>query len=352
MAQTKGNPARIDWNTDRLVERALELQWERWPDLESSFTGEQLRQTRQDTRFHVESVAAAVWSGELALLNDYVAWVRLLFHNLGLPIDWLIGSLGDIRVAITEQLPAEVSTVAARMIDDALSGSHATDCVPASELRDDRPLSELLARYVGGTLSGDRAGVVRALFDAVDSGASVQDIYEHVLAPAQRELGRLWHLNRISVAQEHYGTAVTQMVMSQLHSRMVIAEPRGRTLIGASVGDERHEVGLRMVVDFLEMEGWETHYLGASVPPAAIVDMTAQRGADVVALSCTMANHLLPTADTIAMLREDARTADVSVIVGGHVFNLVPELWQRVGADTSAPDARAAVDACERLLGP
>lgn len=351
MTQPQGRPAHSRSDTDRLTARALELQWERWPDLRSSFTDEQVRQTEQDTRFHVECLVAAIWSDEPVIFGDYVVWVRVLFRSLGMPLEWLLGSLDDIRVAAKEVLPASEASAAVRIIDAALANPGAEDPIPLTELREDRPLGDLLARYVGGMLSGDRAGITRALLDAADTDATVADIYTYVLGPAQRELGRLWQLGRISAAQEHYATAVTQMVMSQLHNRMRLEQPRGLTIVGACVAEERHDVGLRMVVDFFEMDGWDTHYLGAGVPARDLVDIVADRQAQVIALSITMARAILPTADLIAALRADERTARVMVIVGGHMLDLAPGLWRRVGADACAPDAVAAIRTSERLLG-
>jgi hypothetical protein len=38
--------------------------------------------------------------------------------------------------------------------------------------------------------------------------------------------------------------------------------------VAACVSGELHEIGVRMLCDLLEMEGWNTIYLGANVPTA------------------------------------------------------------------------------------
>ena len=80
-------------------------------------------------------------------------------------------------------------------------------------------------------------------------------------------------MNLLSVAQEHYCTAATQLVMSQLYPRIFSTERRGRTLVAARVADDLHEIGLRMVADFFEMEGWDTFYVGATF----VVNLRAAR---------------------------------------------------------------------------
>jgi methanogenic corrinoid protein MtbC1 len=65
------------------------------------------------------------------------------------------------------------------------------------------------------------------------------------------------------VAQEHYCTAATQLIMSQLSPRLFGRDRIGRRLVVTCVGDELYELGMHMVADFFEMEGWDA-YMGHS----------------------------------------------------------------------------------------
>ncbi|WP_025719581.1 cobalamin B12-binding domain-containing protein [Paenibacillus sp. 1-18] len=59
--------------------------------------------------------------------------------------------------------------------------------------------------------------------------------------------------------------------------------------MAACVGSEQHEIGLRMLADLFEMDGWDTYYLGANVPDWSLVQAIVSYKADVVAISATMA---------------------------------------------------------------
>jgi methanogenic corrinoid protein MtbC1 len=168
----------------------------------------------------------------------------------------------------------------------------------------------------------------------------------------QQELGREWLAGRLSVAEEHAATAVTQTVMSRLHPWVLGADRGGKVLVAACVGDEMHELGIRMVADFFEMGGWNAHYLGADVPTAAIVSYVAEVEADLVALSATIAFHVERSAEVVSALRADPKTRAVKVIVGGYPFNRSKGLWSRIGADGCAHDATAAFRLGERLTSP
>lgn len=336
---------------DQIAEAAIELQWQRWPGLRDSFSAAQLRNTLQDTKYHIDFLSSALWAEEDVLFDDYLRWVKVLFENLGLPAEWLTGSLADVRTAVVWLL-GDAATDAATMIDRSLNGFERLDTTLETFIEPDQPYGALAVRYLGAVLGGDRFGASSAVLDAVASGASIADIYVYVFQRAQLELGRLWQSNRISVAQEHFATAVTQLVMSQLYSQIFNSKRNGRTMVAACVGGELHELGMRMVADFFEMEGWDTHYLGASTPVSAIVDTVLERQADILALSATMTFHTPDVAEVIEGIRSDPHASHTKIIVGGYPFNLVPTLWERVGADGSASDAAGAISLADSLLAP
>ncbi len=185
---------------------------------------------------------------------------------------------------------------------------------------------------------------------AVDAGAPIRDVYLEVFQASQIEIGRLWETNRITVAQEHFCTAVTQMAMSQLYDRIFCSERAGRGLVATCVHGDLHELGVRMVSDFFEMEGWDTWYLGADTPVAGVIDTVADRKADVLAVSASLASHVRQVAETIEAFRASDACRDVIILAGGRPFNAVPDLWKRVGADGGAADARGAVEVVARML--
>ncbi|KAF0206934.1 MAG: cobalamin-dependent protein [Actinomycetota bacterium] len=337
-------------SVNRIAESALQLQWRRWPGLRESFSEPQYLNAIKDTRYHIQFLASALWAGEQALYDDYVRWVKVLFENLSLPAEWLSCSLEDVRDAIANELDTETAVQSTAVINRSLDALSTVDVAIPTYITPDQPLSALAIRYLGAALSGDRHGASRSILDAVSSGTPVRDVYTHVFQPAQLELGRLWQLNRISVAQEHCATAITELVMSQLYGEIFTAEIKDRMLVAACVGEELHEMGLRMVTDFFEMDKWNTHYLGANMPAASIVETTAERQADVLALSATMSYHIREVAEIIRMLRTDERTSDVKVLVGGYTFNTAPTLWKRVGADGFARSAQAALEIGRRLV--
>jgi methanogenic corrinoid protein MtbC1 len=64
-----------------------------------------------------------------------------------------------------------------------------------------------------------------------------------------------------------------------------------------------------------------------------------------------MSYHLRAVTDLIAAVRASDVGERVKILVGGYPFNLVPDLWQLVGADACARDAQDALAVAARLAG-
>jgi len=208
--------------------------------------------------------------------------------------------------------------------------------------------AETYAAYLRALRDGDRRRAFVVIDEARRAGHPIGTLYMEVFQPALREIGRLWQQNEISVADEHLATAITQAAMARLYEQSFTWREQGAgTLIAACADTERHEVGLRMLCDLLECEGWNTTYLGATVPIDALVAMVRARRPDVVALSASLAPHLPRLRAMIDGVR-DAMGAGGGdrplILVGGRPFLDDPGLATRLGADLTARDAASAVE--------
>ena len=212
------------------------------------------------------------------------------------------------------------------------------------------PYSGLVQSFMAALLATDRPTATRLILDAVDSGVPIKDIYNQVLMPSQNELGQLWQTNQISVGQEHYCTAATQLIMSQLYPRIFSTHKNGLRIVVACVGGELHEVGARMVADIFELEGWDSVFLGASTPSESIIEMVTRCNADVLGISATLHSHLPLVSEVVDAVRSMSNLDSVKILLGGRSFNIAPTMWQTFKADGYAKDANEAVMVAAKLI--
>lgn len=175
--------------------------------------------------------------------------------------------------------------------------------------------------------------------DAVAAGSRARDVYLDLLAPALVEIGDRWEHGTATVAEEHLATAVVASIMATLAPTLE-EEPavRQRVVLACTEG-ELHDLGLRMLGDFLEGDGWEVLYLGAVTPATDLVDFVANAKPAAVGLSVTLTTHLAPARATMSTIRERCAAY---ILVGGAAFAGDPRIANDMGADAYAPDAGAA----------
>jgi len=209
------------------------------------------------------------------------------------------------------------------------------------------PLSPLARRYLDSLLAGSREEAGRLVLQALQNGVPLRAVYREVFERTLHEVGALWADGSIDVAGEHLFSLSTQQIMSQLYPFLLEAKKkkRGLTCVSLTVSGEYHEIGSRMVADFLELEGWRTFFLGSNLSHQDILQAVRDHRPDLLALSATMAHNIDSAVRSIRLLRESSELQAVGVLIGGQAFDRDPELWKRTGADGYAPNAEEAVKA-------
>lgn len=204
--------------------------------------------------------------------------------------------------------------------------------------------------YLVSLINKDRHEAERIIMKSIDQGTSIRDIYLNVFQPVQWEIGRLWQTNEITVAMEHYCTAATQFIMSRLYEHIFSSNKIGRNMVATTISGELHELGIRMVTDFFEMDGWDTYYLGANTPNDSIVQMLNETNADILAISATIYFNIPQVTELIEYVRNEIHPENLKIMVGGKAFNSYEDLWKDTKADGYATDADGAIKEAIKLI--
>lgn len=281
-------------------------------------------------------------------LLEYLRWVQGATAGASSHAQELTRTLLCFEKVITEAFPEQAQAAhdfletARLLVQPDKETAAAPEASPGS-------LHPLAARYLEALLATDRHKAWQIIEDALSSGMAIKDIYLLVFEATQYEIGRLWQENRLSVAQEHYCTATTQLIMSRLYPRIFSGEKRGRRVVVACVGGELHELGVRMVADFFEMDGWDSYYAGAGSSESVLLKAVERHTPHVVGLSATLTAHVRRVEKMMEALRRHFGSA-AKILVGGRPFKQQPELWKQMGADGYGANARQAVEVAESLV--
>lgn len=305
-----------------------------------------------DTIIHFEQLGDAMLADSGQLFTDYLEWISSVLQQAGVKQESLQALLDCMYTALALALPAEVSDAAIDFARNSVKNVQFSATTPTESYIDESTkLGRLAREFHNLLLRGERHAASTLITNAAEAGTPVADIYLDVFQASQYEIGRLWQRNEISVAQEHFCTAATQMIMSQLYPHIFRGERSGHNLVATCVTEDMHEIGIRMVCDFYEMEGWDTFYLGANTPLDAILATVQTHNADILAISATIGTHISRVRDIITAIRANADCASTHILVGGLPFLVDQELWHKLGADGCARNARDAVRLGTKLAG-
>jgi methanogenic corrinoid protein MtbC1 len=340
----------IDEQRNSLSEAIVSRQYRLQPEIWEPY-GEKGRElSLRDSNLHFSYLVEALNQSDPTLFGDYVAWLKQLFEGIKIPSEALPAMLECTEEVLRERLSPEMMEIINEYIQTAKKRIQDELATQPSFMTPDAPLHELAKHYLNSLLNGDRRVAANLILQAIDKGENVKDIYLNVFQRSQYEVGRLWHSNKVSVAQEHYCSAATQLIMSQLYSLIFTTEKIGRKLVAACVGGELHEIGIRMVADFFEMEGWDTYYMGANTPASSIIEAIEKHQADVVGISASIPFHRSGLQELISNMREFDPSRRVKILVGGYALRTSPDLWKRLGADGFADDAQQAIALANQII--
>ncbi len=309
---------------------------------------EQLEQ--ENSRQTLAYLSQAITVSHPILFLDYVAWAKVMLAARNIAPDWLQENLLVTRDVLTAHLPPENVPVVVPYIDEALDEFPQMPLTVASEMKPGDPLHDLAGKYFYALQQGQRRLASELILTAVDAGIPIKDIYLHVFQKVMYETGRRWQLNEMTVADEHYCTAATQLVMSQLYPRMLTLPRKPYPLIATAVSGEQHDLGIRTVADFFEMEGWDTYYTGANTPAPSLIQTLARLKPQIMAISVATTLHIEAASNLIAAVRTSPEGRRLKILVGGHPFNLATNLWRQIGADGWASNADDATTVAAQLL--
>ena len=186
----------------------------------------------------------------------------------------------------------------------------------------------------------------------LEQGASVEDAYLDLLAPAARHLGEMWNNDECDFVDVTMGLWRLQEVMREISLRSPPQPERTkgpRSALFCPIPGDTHSFGAQMIEEVFARAGWQSQVL---VQPERreLLDYLARTPIDLIGLTVSRDSPISSLASLVKALRSVSLNPHLSVLVGGHMINDNPALVAEIGADGTGSDARAALETAERLV--
>ncbi|MEP6756838.1 MAG: metalloregulator ArsR/SmtB family transcription factor [Chthonomonadales bacterium] len=225
-----------------------------------------------------------------------------------------------------------------------------------THLSGDNPalIEAFASRYTSALQTGDEEAASNVIRECISAELPMEDIYIDIMQRSLDEVGH-WQANgNITVADEHLATAITDRLMARVSHFYPSKPSTGRRVILGSVAGNWHSIGLRMIADILNHNGWKAQYLGASVPTDAFVKLVRAKKPQVVIISCMVEEHAAETAQLVRQLIEirNSTGSDLRIGIGGYWINHNLEFVKNCGADFTAPNGKLLMEQLELINYP
>jgi MerR family transcriptional regulator, light-induced transcriptional regulator len=200
-----------------------------------------------------------------------------------------------------------------RLIADGLSASEAARATLGGAAIPDAEVGSIADSLAGELRDAldrfDEVGTNEVL-DRLLAALSVETVLQDVLLPYLRILGDRWARGEVSVAQEHFASALIRGRLLGLARGWGAGS--GPAVVLACPPGEEHDLGLIIFGIVVSRRGWRVTYLGQDTPFATIQEAVDAVDPQLVVLAVSEGTDLDANADAVQRLAER-----VPVAVGG-----------------------------------
>jgi len=172
--------------------------------------------------------------------------------------------------------------------------------------------------YFRALLKGDRLTCGNIVQTLLDQGIEIKVLYRQLFEKALYEVGHLWENNKISVAREHLVTAITESLLNMVYPHLFKKNKVSKKAVISCAANEYHQIGGKMVADILELNGWDTYFLGANTPTDQMLAFIGDIKPDMLGLSLSIYFNFPALKQEIEAV--NASFPQLDIIVGGQAF--------------------------------
>jgi MerR family transcriptional regulator, light-induced transcriptional regulator len=194
------------------------------------------------------------------------------------------------------------------------------------------PLAEALAAVA----AFDRTRFEAALFPLhTSAGLGPVAFCERALLPLLRAIGDAWERGDLSVAAEHFGSALCRAKILQ-YLEFLARGAGGPRVVCACLEDELHEGGLLAFAVHAAAAHWQVIYLGAHTPLAQTLATAGRIQAAMVAISLTSSRRAAEVEGFVRQIQEARKDQPaLRVVVGGRAALQHRQALTRGGAEVA-----------------
>ena len=163
------------------------------PKIKKAYRDRRRSKCEEDTMYHLHFLSGALAVNSERVFVDYVGWAKIVLCSRGIPVTDLASTLDAMGQVVRRKAPKKLARLTCSYIEAA---SAALPALPESMpplIDPTAPHAALANSYLNSLLIFKRDEAVASLVAELEAGLTFRDLFQYVLSPVQKEIGRLWH---------------------------------------------------------------------------------------------------------------------------------------------------------------
>ena len=217
---------------------------------------------------------------------------------------------------------------------------------------EDINLFEIKEKFFDLLINGYVSEAYRLILTSSLENIGLKSAYDVIFDPTLKRIGELWERGEISIAEEHVITNVIDQLVVELsnyHPLSTTVKPLKAAFILPSA--EEHQIPLKVSAGVFKNAGWETNYIGKSIPFHSLEAYFLKNRVDVIVISVTLKEHLDACELLIRSIKNIALPYKLTVVIGGSAIDNERIAINQLGADLfvkSFDDLEKIIDQIEK----
>ena len=346
------DPTAIVWLNQNIAGLAAEItdrHFAAHPELAEKYGAKGWQKCQEDAAYHLHYLSSAIGADSPDVFSQYIGWAKIMLKSRGIAPEDLAQNLRMIKDVLLHKACEADAGLIREYIDHALEQFPQLPESLPSFIDVRQPYSDLANEYLKKLLLFDRSAAINRVLHAVEKGLTVKDAFQYVITPAQQEIGRLWQLNQITVIQEHYCSISADLLLMRL-ARRYIGVPREVSALTLCAQNEEHCLGIKLLSELLESDGWKVHYVGAKTPTTDVMRHLKSNPTDLIAISVGTPMSLPRVKELIDAAKSLQPPLRPRILVGGAALNNQPDIVRTLGADGYAATLLDGLEEANKIV--
>lgn len=183
-------------------------------------------------------------------------------------------------------------------------------------------------------------------------GAPIDYIVLELIPAIARKLGKHWEDDSLSFADVSIGVNKLERVIHKLDflfQANQLERQQNKAILVTGFPGSQHSLGSLIFANFLIYSGWQVHRPN-QVNIDSIVYGVSSKDLQAVAISVGTSEQLEQLPNLINLLRQKSKNPKIIVLIGGPLYNIMPDAFDHIQAEVKAFSPEETVQKLEQHL--